>query len=151
MTELNPNIRRMAEEDEFRNIDSMRPSHKADQAVTPDRGEALPKTRRQRRLEQQGFAPVSVMPENSEYSYYDKELRKKAKAFSLMVFNDNSLDPESLSSLAMTPDDDDLPVKKTWWGKRIVEEPKEEIDIHALNGQVNSLLIRFLRDYKNRS
>lgn len=151
MTEPNKNIHWMAEEDEFRNIDSMRPSRKVNHDVTPDRGEALPKTRRQRRLEQQGSAPVSVMPENSEYSYYDKELRKKAKAFSLMVFKDDSLDPENFSSLAMIPENDNLPAKKTWWSKKSVEEPGEAIDIHALKGHIESLLIRFLRDYKNPS
>lgn len=151
MNESNPNIRRKAEEDEFRNIDSIRPARKANPPITPDSDTTLPKTRRQRRLEQQGGITVSVVPETPELSAREQALKKKAKAFSQMVFNDDSLDPENFSSLSMVPEGDELPVKKRWWGKKSTLEPAEELDIHALDGHVNGLLVRFLRDYKSSS
>jgi hypothetical protein len=155
MTEENIRPWRKPEEDAFRHSDSMMParpvlpSGSADISLpsAPSQsgslGEALPKTRKQRRLEQKGIvASDSLAPENA---LEDAELRKKARQFSLMVFNDPDLDPASLSSLAVPHEDIQMRKKGR---KNKQDSLAEDIDMHALDARIESLLVRFLRNYE---
>lgn len=134
MTHKNTNLHRKAEEDAFRNSDSMMPEGNGHQSSVATGKEALPKTRRQRRLEQQSGIPASGDPKNP---LQEKELRGKARLFSLMVFNDPGLDPATYSSLSLHADD--IVIKKKW-GRKKPEEPEEEIDMRALESHIDSLL-----------
>lgn len=137
-----PYPRRKAEEDAIRNTDSMMPVRKTSSTASESRSEALPKTRKQRRLEEKGLSAQdsAVIGHPADHD----PLKQKAKAFSQMVCND--IDASTASSLSFLKEDNSRPKK----GKRDkgAEDFTEGIDMEALDSRIEGLLSRFLRNQR---
>lgn len=133
----NPTRRLLPEQDADKNADSMMPVNRGNS--NKNRVEALPKSRKQRRLEATGVLPVADM---QSVNLDDARLRAKAKRFSLMVCNDTSLYHDNFSSFAI-PEQEAKALKKS-------KSPKDkwvdaDMDIHAFNARIDLLLEKFLR------
>lgn len=134
---VRPLPRHKAEQDAERNPDSMMPV--CNDPSKDKMPEALPKSRKQRRMEQKNLTSGLF---TEEPSARNTELKTKAKEFSRMIFTDPSLDQEAFSSMSVSPDDTSEKKKSR---KAKVDDFYEGIDIPALNSRVDNLLGKFLR------